>query len=181
MFLVRSFLNSLFLLPNAAIVVLLLLIVSGTASASSGRYDSLETYFVRNFKGTWVDSSGSAAIIERWRETPDFNYLMQGITYIVRGKDTVLFETMEFEHDENMTFGLNISVSDQNEGRAVFFQLKSFTPNSFVFENQIHDFPTIIKYWFEGDTMYAEIEGEINGVHKSQRFEYKRVRANEAH
>ena len=124
--------------------------------------------------GTWENKTPRGNIFETWNKKSELEF--SGKSYIIKEKDTVVFETIQLLQEENGLFYVPV-VKNQNEGLPVRFALKTISDTQLVFENPQHDFPQIISYTKTGaETLTAEISGVINGKEKKQSFLMKRVK-----
>lgn len=114
------------------------------------------------------------SIFEEWEKDSDSLYA--GISYVVKGGDTILLEELELKYvDGKLCYAP--TVQSQNEGQEILFPLKEFVraEKKFVFENLMHDFPQRIIYHFVDDkTLNARIEGEVDGQMEKSDFNYKK-------
>ncbi len=105
--------------------------------------------------GTWELKSKKGIIYETW--VKESNTRLSAKSYLIKSGDTVVLETVELVQKEEGLFYIP-TVSNQNEGRAIKFKLKSLTDSTFMFENLMHDSPNVICYQKKGsDSILAEI------------------------
>lgn len=90
---------------------------------------------------------------EEWRKVNDTTYLGHG--YTLQGQDTVWQEWTEIS-PINGTWYFQARMKDDSV--STDFVITSFTDTSFVCENPENEFPKIIRYRKEGNTLKAEIE-----------------------
>jgi hypothetical protein len=131
-------------------------------------------------KAEWLIGEWGAAfpdgsvLTESW--TKDNDSVFSAKTYVVAGKDTVFSEMVSLQ-ELNGKLIYNVSVSDQNEGKAVAFEMTSATEKQLVFENPTHDYPKKITYnKFENDSLVAEISGMEKGKPKTESFPMKKLK-----
>lgn len=117
--------------------------------------------------GTWIADYDSTKYIESWTAMSDSLFISTGC--MLQGTDTLFSESVEIKRS-NAKFFYIPTVKDQNNGKAVSFEIKTLTDTSFVAENLLHDFPQRISYTLKGDSVIAFIEGETKG--KEIRREY---------
>ncbi|MES2427291.1 MAG: DUF6265 family protein [Bacteroidota bacterium] len=68
------------------------------------------------------------------------------------------------------------TVTGQNAGKEVLFELTSTTNGEYIFTNPEHDFPQRVVYQFiTADSLHAYVDGQYNGKFVKQDFHYKRV------
>ena len=123
--------------------------------------------------GTWENKSQRGSTYETWTKLTA--YELSGKSYMVKGADTVIFETIRLVEERDSLFYIPV-VKDQNKGLPVRFALKSATDDALVFENPEHDFPQLISYTrIKNDSLVAEIYGKKNGQERRVRFPMKKV------
>jgi hypothetical protein len=124
--------------------------------------------------GTWENKTSRGSLYETWARRSQHEFF--GMSYRVRERDTVVFETIQLLQRPEGLFYIP-TVRNQNQGMPVTFALKSMTDTGMVFENPGHDFPQIISYSrITPDSLVAEISGTRNGTFSSQSFPMKRMR-----
>jgi len=124
--------------------------------------------------GTWENKTSKGSLYETWRKINDREY--RGKSYILQGKDTVVFETIQIVQDGSNLFYIP-TVKDQNNNQPVHFIAKTSSATQLVFENRQHDFPQVITYTKTGtDALTAEISGTKNGKERKQSFPMKRIK-----
>ncbi|MBP7555044.1 MAG: hypothetical protein KA821_02180 [Chitinophagaceae bacterium] len=124
--------------------------------------------------GTWENKTQRGSLFETWIPVNENEF--SGKSYMVKDKDTMVFETIRLLQEKEQLFYIPV-VSNQNGGLPVRFALKSISENSLVFENPAHDFPQLISYTrITSDSLLAEISGTRNGQPRSQRFPMKKVK-----
>jgi hypothetical protein len=122
-------------------------------------------------EGKWERISERSESFEIWEKISDS--LFTGTNYSLRNNDTVSYESIRLEILTDGIFYIP-TVKGQNEDKPVYFKLISYEVEA-IFENKEHDFPQIIIYKQEGDSLKARIEGEINGSFKQIPFNFVRV------
>ena len=122
--------------------------------------------------GTWENKTPRGSIYETWEKVSDRTF--SGKSYILKEKDTTVFETISLFEDQDSLFYIP-TVENQNDGLPVRFTAKSISENQLVFENLKHDFPQIITYTrVNPDSLVAEISGINNGMERKLTFPMKR-------
>lgn len=122
--------------------------------------------------GSWGNASPEGNLTENWEKTNDSVYA--GHTYFVIGKDTVFTESIRLE-EANGKLAYVTAVSDQNDGKAIRFEMTSASDNQLVFENPKHDFPQKITYnKITNDSLVAEISGMKEGKPSTEQFAMKK-------
>ncbi|MBH2003824.1 MAG: hypothetical protein I8H66_03965 [Sphingobacteriia bacterium] len=123
--------------------------------------------------GTWENKTQKGSIYETWSKINEFEY--SGRSYIVKEKDTIIFETIRLVQEQGGLFYIP-TVKNQNDGSPVRFAAKIISDSALIFENQQHDFPQIISYRkISTDSLVAEISGWENGQERRQIFPMKRM------
>lgn len=124
--------------------------------------------------GTWENKTQRGSLFETWIPVSENEF--SGKSYMVKDKDTLVFETIRLLQEKEKLFYIPV-VSNQNGGQPVRFALKSISESSLVFENPAHDFPQLISYTrITSDSLLAEISGTRNGQPRAQRFPMKKVK-----
>lgn len=124
--------------------------------------------------GTWKMSNGEKDMLEVWTQESDEKLL--GKSFLIRGKDTILSETMEIRwRSGSLEFAP--TVMDQNEGREIIFRADSTVQDYLSFVNPNHDFPQRVVYTHpKSDSMHAFIDGVMgpDKTYKKISFKLKR-------
>ncbi|AZA90098.1 MULTISPECIES: DUF6265 family protein [Bacteroidota] len=124
--------------------------------------------------GTWENKTLKGTIYETWKKISDNE--LSGMSYIVKDKDTIVFETIRLVQEQEVLFYIP-TVKNQNDGLPVRFTAKLISENQMIFENLQHDFPQIISYTnTDTNTLVAEISGTKNEQERKQTFSMKRVK-----
>lgn len=124
--------------------------------------------------GTWENKTSRGSIYETWKT--ENNNEFSGKSYIVKEKDTLVFENIRLVQQQDGLFYIP-TVKNQNDGLPIRFATKTISANQLVFENLQHDFPQIISYTkITSDSLLAEISGTKNGQVRKQTFPMKRVK-----
>lgn len=124
--------------------------------------------------GTWENKTPKGSIYETWDKANDNEY--SGKSYIVKEKDTVVFESIRLVQERDGLFYIPV-VKNQNNNLPVRFATKTISETQLVFENPQHDFPQNISYTkITNDSLVAEISGIRNGQERKQVFPMKRVK-----
>lgn len=122
--------------------------------------------------GTWERQQKNSVLLEQWHQVDDT--LMVGEGMSVKGPDTTITEKMQLlARDSSLYFVAMVPHNDS----AVYFRLITVDSAGWLFENPSHDFPTRVSYrQVSSDSLYARIEGEINGTIKGIDFRFKRIK-----
>lgn len=124
--------------------------------------------------GTWENKTQRGSIYETWTKVSEVE--LSGKSYMLKEKDTVVFETIRLLQEQNSLFYIP-QVKNQNGDLPVRFTSKIVSDKELVFENLQHDFPQIISYTkINSDSLVAEISGTKNGKERKQTFPMKRVK-----
>jgi hypothetical protein len=124
--------------------------------------------------GTWENKTLRGSIYETWTKVSEVE--LSGKSYMIKEKDTILFETVQLLQERDSLF-YHPRVKNQNHDLPVRFAGKIVSGNELVFENLNHDFPQFISYTkISADSLVAEISGIKNGKERKQTFPMKRIR-----
>jgi len=124
--------------------------------------------------GTWENKTPKGSIYETWSKTNDNEF--SGKSYIIKDKDTIVFESIRLVQEQNGLFYIP-TVKSQNDALPVRFAAKTISETQLVFEYKQHDFPQIISYKkITSDSLVAEISGTKNGTERKQEFPMKRLK-----
>lgn len=124
--------------------------------------------------GTWENETPKGSIYETWSKTNDNEF--SGKSYIIKDKDTIVFENIRLVQEHNGLFYIP-TVKSQNDALPIRFAAKTISKTQLVFENPQHDFPQIISYTkITSDSLVAEISGTKNGKEHKQKFPMKRLK-----
>jgi len=123
--------------------------------------------------GEWENQTPRGSIYEEWTRIGDRE--MAGRSYMQQGSETVVLESIRLVQEGNTIYYVP-TVSDQNDGEPVRFELTRASKSELVFENPEHDFPQVISYTRLGaDSLMAQIAGTIGGEGRSVAFPMRRV------
>lgn len=117
---------------------------------------TLKTTNMNWILGNWIrinDKETKSQTFEDWTKISETEY--QGHGYVVENDTTVWEEHIRLFQENNEW---NFDVSGVNETPTTF-KITSFTKSSFISENQENDFPKIIEYTLENNTLKAKIPG----------------------
>jgi hypothetical protein len=118
--------------------------------------------------GDWENITDEFEFYESWKKSSDNLFIGESLMKI--DGDTVFSEFVDLELDKNEIF-YRVSVSDQNDGISVSFKLISCEDQKFVFNNPEHDYPqTIVYRYVAPDSLYAHIEGNLDGKYRREDF-----------
>ena len=114
---------------------------------------------VENFDwilGNWkrLNEEEGKETFENWEKVSDIEYA--GIGFTMQRGDTISKEQIKLIK-VNQNWDLVVSLGSSSE--SVRFKGFNYTENEFSCENITNDFPNIIKYWKNGDHIYAMISG----------------------
>lgn len=123
-------------------------------------------------EGVWVNEAEAYQLREVWKKQDDQHFTATSIM-LVQG-DTAFSENITLKLVDKKIYYI-VSVSIQNDSQEVIFDLTSADDNIYVFENPQHDFPqTIVYRYVAPDSIYAYIEGNIEGRLQREDFIFKR-------
>jgi len=122
--------------------------------------------------GKWQVGDAKDNTFEEWQ----FNQLIyEGKNYQIKGKDTILKETISIIKVGNNFFYTPTLLYPQKQD-AVSFQSILITDSSILFENELHDFPKKIGYeLIDLNKIEAFIEGPYNGKPVKIKFELTKI------
>ena len=102
--------------------------------------------------GNWiqVNRTDSLTTFENWNE--DY----EGIGLTLNKRDTTFFERMQILEKDSLLY---LKVSGVNKN-ATYFKFTSQTDSSFTAENSINEFPKKIRYYFEYNSLKADVSNE---------------------
>jgi len=134
------------------------------------RYDQIKE--LAWLEGTWQNTTKDGVFTEQWTKVNDSVFTAKSA--VTKGKDTLFYETVVLDQQGDSLHYI-VTTPKQNDARPVSFTLKSFTANSYIFENKQHDFPQRITYTkVTNDSIMAEISGTQNGKPAVEQFPMKR-------
>lgn len=123
--------------------------------------------------GTWESKTPEGSIYETWTKINSTELL--GKSYVVKGKDTIVFETISLVQEQQGLVYIP-TVKDQNNGLPVRFINRYISGKELSFENLQHDFPQVISYQrIRADSCIAEVSGVQNGKISKRVFPMKRI------
>jgi len=134
------------------------------------RYDQIKEFAW--LEGTWKNPTKDGLYTEKWTKVNDS--VFTAMSAVTKGKDTLFYETVVLDQKGDSLHYI-VTTPKQNDAKPVSFTLKSFTANSYIFENKKHDFPQRITYTkVTNDSLMAEISGTQNGKPAVEQFPMKR-------
>lgn len=124
--------------------------------------------------GHWEMKTEKGKTSEHWRKSPDS---LNGKSYRhAANGDSVLLESVTIKKIKGNFY---FCVTGAGNADLVMFKLVSTANKTFVFENKQHDFPQRIYYQPKNkNSLFAWIEGEINGKKEKSEFPYQRQVSN---
>ncbi|MFA5403705.1 MAG: DUF6265 family protein, partial [Ignavibacteria bacterium] len=105
--------------------------------------------------GLWEMQSEKGIIYELWEIRHDGALIGQDFT-IGTNNDTIIIEQMKIESLDSGVYYI-ATVTNQNEGKPIYYKMIEWTRNVFAFENKQHDFPQMIRYYIKTDYLYTVI------------------------
>lgn len=154
-------------------ILMLAVLLSGTAGTSAGAGDDTRVPpgSFGWLLGTWEATRSWGTIVETWSTRTDG--VLAGASFSVKNGDTTLSESTRLEFD---SAGVWFVAAVSHNASEVRFRLVAHDSSGAHFENPEHDFPTSVHYRPAGtDSLYAWIEGDMNGKQKRMDFKYRRV------
>jgi len=134
------------------------------------KYDQIKEFAW--LEGTWENPTPQGTFTETWKKADDSTFT--AVSVFVKAKDTLFHETVVLDQKGDSLHYI-VTTKNQNDEKPVSFTLKSFTANSYVFENKQHDFPQKITYTkVTNDSIVAEISGTKNNKPGLEQFPMKR-------
>lgn len=119
--------------------------------------------------GKWkrMNETENKETFEIWRKNNATEYL--GIGFTILNNDTISQEIIILVK-VNEAWDLKVQI--QNEPTPIVFKMISYMHGAFICENKENDFPTLIKYWKNGNNLNALISGDDTEIS----FEFERIR-----
>ena len=158
-----------------AATVALLLAVGIVCGDEKVKVDADATSF-EWLPGIWVMDRPDWMTVETWGK--DTNWVYNGVGVTIRTGGKVSMEKMWIQQTKDG--GMEFVADVPHNKEKVSFKLISGGDSSmkFVFENPAHDFPQRVVYQLkaDGDSLYARVEGMMNGKLEGEDFAYKRRR-----
>lgn len=134
------------------------------------RYDQIKE--LAWLEGTWQNTTPDGLYTEQW--TKESDSVFSADATVIKDKDTLFYETVVLDQKGDSLHYI-VTTPKQNDAKPVSFTLKSFTANSYIFENKQHDFPQRITYTkVTNDSLMAEISGTQDGKPALEQFPMKR-------
>lgn len=129
--------------------------------------------------GNWEYKSENGIYYEDWINSSS-NFISGNGYFISKKNDTLYSQKMKLiEEDGEILLILN--AQNFNEERDVKYKLiNTFSGNEFYFENLFKDYPSIIKYTIENDTLCSVVmQGNYKGKTKAETFQLSRKTKNQ--
>jgi hypothetical protein len=121
-------------------------------------------------QGCWERRAGQGIIEEQWMKPR--GGAMLGMSRTVRGDSVVEYEFLRlYERGSRLVYAAQPSGQ-----RPAEFESAASERGAIIFANPAHDFPQRIIYRAAGDSLFARIEGQLNGRERGVDFHYARVR-----
>ncbi|MES1218142.1 MAG: DUF6265 family protein [Bacteroidota bacterium] len=123
--------------------------------------------------GTWENKTKKGSNYETWTRISEDE--LHGKSYILKGKDTLVFESISLLQEKDKLFYIP-TVKGQNNNLPVRFTLKTISSTELVFENPEHDFPQLITYRkINIDSLVAAISGKEKGQYRKETYPMTRI------
>lgn len=115
---------------------------------------------IQKITGNWTSYEG-AKFNEKWEKTNDS--LLSGIGFSLSGKDTAFAEKLLIKRiGDSVFYG---ALVDENR-EYIYFKLTEAGRNYWKFSNPFHDYPNIIEYKLENDTLLKATTSNSRGNKK---------------
>jgi len=141
------------------------------------KIDSTATLKERPFvwiEGVFKYTANSGEYTEMWRKLNDNEYVGKG--YFIHLKDTAFLMNMALYKDKE-TIKMLYDVKGQNDGKKTEFLLTKQQNRIYTFENPFRDFPSVMRYNLEKDSVLDVFEwGFVDGKEKTREYSIKRIR-----
>ncbi len=147
------------------LLLFLLLPIFVSSCSNLSRSDSMNN--LKALEGEWQSYRG-VEFNERWRLVDD--NCIEGEGFSLNGIDTSFFEILRIEKVGDSIYYI---VELGNESQSVDFLLTDASENSWTFVNSENDFPSIIDYVVEEDSLLTVTISNIRG-NKKQFFYLKK-------
>jgi hypothetical protein len=133
------------------------------------RKDSIKS--LKWMLGKWESHSADGVLIEEWTKANDSTFIGHAIS-ISNDGDTTFSEISNIKERAG-TITYELAVNEIDTAEFVMTQNDS----SSVFENEDNDYPKLIVYKKQGkDSLYAKIEGEVDGSNSKEEFTYVKIK-----
>jgi hypothetical protein len=120
--------------------------------------------------GCWERRANNRQVEEHWMKPRGGTML--GMARTVRGDTLVEYEFVRiFEQDGRLIYAAQPSGQPPAE-----FTSAAMEAGAITFANPAHDFPQKVSYRLAGDSLFARVEGSMNGRERAVDFRYARVR-----
>lgn len=119
--------------------------------------------------GNWIRTNEKTDrnTFENWKKISPTEY--QGRGFTIKDKDTIWQEDVILSKTNT---DWKFTVTDKKEKNQVAFKLIKIAKDGFICENQENEFPKIIRYKKDGESLKAEIEGGDMKIP----FEFKKIK-----
>ncbi len=155
---------------NISVLTAVALLTLGAATMAETPGPNLKS--LNGLLGKWAGAGKKGVIGENWTAKDSLTF--DGIAFKVTGSDTVVTERTQIVQTDSGLF----YIADVPENKSkVLFKLTTADSAGFLFENPTHDFPTQVCYHPIGvDSLFAWIEGPMNGSPKRIGYGYRKVK-----
>lgn len=123
--------------------------------------------------GRWENKSEHDCFSETWTKNNENKYVAE--TYMLSRKDTLFREYSELK-ENCKTLQCIISIPEENNDKPITFTMTKQEDYLLVFENPKHDFPQVISYRNQGDSMFVKISGIQKGKFTEERFSFVKLK-----
>jgi hypothetical protein len=123
-------------------------------------------------QGCWERRAANRVVEEQWMKPRGGSML--GMSRTVRGDTLIEWEFLRlYQRGQQLVYAAQPSRQSPAEFTSISIQ-----PDIIIFANPAHDFPQRIIYRLSGDSLFARVEGVMNGHERGVDFRYARVQCN---
>ncbi len=124
---------------------------------------------IKIIEGKWKLDVENIILFEEWKKVNET--IFEGLSYRIEDGEKKVVERLHLlELYDHIVY-----IAQPGTNQPTLFTLISTENKKFIFENKEHDFPQRVIYHFISEnTLYAWIEGEINGEPKRDEYNFIR-------
>ncbi len=138
-------------------------------SCTADRKDNIQS--LKWMLGKWESKTAEGVLYEEWQKGDDSTYLGHAFAISFEGDTTFSEKALITQRQGTITY----SVTVNNEETTDFIMVSN--EKVVVFENEEHDYPQRIIYEkSNADSLYAKIEGKVDGELTSEEFKYAKIK-----
>jgi Domain of unknown function (DUF6265) len=154
---------------NKSLVVICL--VGITTLVACGLEEKSELNELKWILGNWQSSNAEGTLHEEWVNQGDSVYLGHAYAISLEGDTTFSENASIFKKDGSIIYSVRVNNDETTDFTLVDIQ------EQVVFENINHDYPQRIIYFHNhNDSLYARIEGTVDGESQFEDFKYVKVK-----